>query len=384
MVCKKCGKDIPDGAPFCCWCGKPQIRQAEVKHRRARGTGSICKDSRNHKNPYVARAVPLVIGGRGTYIGSFPTKKEAQAALEKYESGRLSALYNADIHDIFKMWSANHFNNVSQSSAAGYKAAYNSIKELSKKKMRDIKTVDFQRCIDKQAEAGASTSKLNKIKILCSQICKYAMQNDIIDKNYAEFIVLPKAEKKEKSTFTNDEINTLWEHTDDKRVQMVLVMIYTGFRIGEIAALRPEDVYDKYMIGGEKTEAGKNRIVPFPQKIPEIKSFVTSWVADCHTDTLLGMSARDLRKKQFYPCLAELGMIAPAVKSKTTGKMEYKNPRLTPHSTRHTFASLSALAGMPPEILQKIIGHANYETTADIYVHKDIDALISGMELIRK
>lgn len=384
MQCKKCSKEIPEGAPFCCWCGRAQSPKKQKTHRRARGSGSISKDPRNRKNPYVARSVPLVKGGRGTYIGSFSTIKEAQAAIEKYENGNFSALYNADVHKIYEMWSANHFKNVSESSAAGYKAAYNSIKELSGRKMRDVKTIDFQRCIDDQALNGASGSKLKKIKILCSQLCKFAMQNDVMDKNYAEFIVLPKEQKKEKIVFTQEEIDTLWQHADDKRVQVVLVLIYTGFRIGEIAALKPEDIHDGYMIGGEKTEAGKNRVVPFPPHIPEIKSFVLSWVSECQSETLLGMSARDLRKKQFYPCLAELGMISPAVKSPVTGKMEYKNPRLTPHSTRHTFASLSAAAGMPPEVLQKIIGHADYSTTADIYIHENVDKLIAGMSKIRR
>ena len=57
---------------------------------------------------------------------------------------------------------------------------------------------------------------------------------------------------------------------------------------------------------------------------------------------------------------------------------------LTPHSTRHTFASLSASAGMRPENLQKIIGHADYSTTADIYIHKDISELIGEMSKLRK
>lgn len=41
-------------------------------------------------------------------------------------------------------------------------------------------------------------------------------------------------------------------------------------------------------------------------------------------------------------------------------------------------------AGMPPEILQKIIGHADYSTTADIYVHQDIAALSAGMSMIKR
>ena len=56
---------------------------------------------------------------------------------------------------------------------------------------------------------------------------------------------------------------------------------------------------------------------------------------------------------------------------------------LTPHGTRHTFAPLAA-AGMRPENLQKIIGHADYSIISDIYIHKDIPELIKEMSKLKK
>ena len=57
---------------------------------------------------------------------------------------------------------------------------------------------------------------------------------------------------------------------------------------------------------------------------------------------------------------------------------------LTPHCTRHTFASLSSASGIKPESLQKIIGHANYSTTAEVYIHQDIAKLIEEMSKIKR
>lgn len=386
MICVKCKKEIPENSAFCCWCGKRQQAVPKKTRRRARGSGSICKDPRNARTPYIARTSPAIKGGRGLYLGSFATVKEAQAAIEQYEQGKYTELYNRELHDIYDLWSAVHFDTLTESGVNGYKAAYKSISDLHRRTFRDLKTADFQNVIDKHAEQGASRSKLEKIRQLCSQLCKYAMQNDIIDKNYASFVKLPKAEKKEKQIFTAHDRAVLWEHTDDKRVQIIIVMIYTGFRIGEIAALKPSDVFFEggYMIGGEKTEAGKNRVVPFPESVPEVEQYVRAWCADCKTGTLLGVTADYLRKYIFYPVLAELGLIAPPVKSPTTGKDLYINPRLTPHSTRHTFASLSVASGVAPDDLQKIIGHADFETTADIYVHKNIDQLKAAMNKLKK
>lgn len=383
MICKKCKKDIPEGAPFCCWCGKPQERQRQRTHRRAKGTGTIRKDSR-YASPWIAIAPPLVKGTHGRYLGTFKTRAEAQQALDLYHAEAFPELYNVPLEKIYELWSENHYPTLSDSGIQGYKAAYKSISELSNRKFRELKTADFQRCVDVQAAKGASYSKLAKIRQLCSQLCKYALQNDLITKNYAEFIRLPKNETKEKQIFTAADRAILWQHTDDKRVQIILVMIYTGFRVGEIIALRSSDVHQSYMQGGEKTEAGKNRIVPFPRRIPEIKQFVDGWTRESSAETILGVTAEYFRKYMFYPCLAELGLISPPVKSEKTGKDMYIDPRLTPHSTRHTFASLSASAHMPPEILQKIIGHADYSTTADIYIHENLDDLIEGMGQIER
>lgn len=161
-------------------------------------------------------------------------------------------------------------------------------------------------------------------------------------------------------------------------------MIYMGFRLGEIVKLTADNVHfdEGYVVGGIKTEAGINRVIPFPPNIPEIKDFFRQWIAESNTQKILPVNEKDFRDKWFYPVLNELGMIQGQY-IKREWKFENKS-HITPHSTRHTFASLSASAGMRPENLQKIIGHADYSTTAEIYIHKDISELISEMSKLKR
>ena len=49
------------------------------------------------------------------------------------------------------------------------------------------------------------------------------------------------------------------------------------------------------------------------------------------------------------------------------------------HATRHTYASRAAKEGLPPEMLQKILGHADYSTTANIYTHIDAQILVGAV-----
>ena len=71
----------------------------------------------------------------------------------------------------------------------------------------------------------------------------------------------------------------------------------------------------------------------------------------------------NFRRRDYYPLLDKLGI-----------------ERKTPHATRHTYASRARQSGMPPEILQKILGHADYSTTANIYVHTDVEELVKAVE----
>lgn len=71
----------------------------------------------------------------------------------------------------------------------------------------------------------------------------------------------------------------------------------------------------------------------------------------------------NFRKREYYPLLERLHI-----------------ERKTPHATRHTFASWGASNGIKPEYLQRMLGHAKYETTANIYIHTDIDELVKSVE----
>ena len=389
MICVKCKKEISDNSLFCNYCGKKQVvTHTKVKvRRRARGTGTIRVDKRKAK-PYIVFAPRTTNVSSQIYLGSFKTVKEAQLFLESYKAEKFPELYNATLSKIYELWSKVHFQTLeTQSGIDGYTSAYRDLGLLHNRKMRELKTSDFQMCIDVVAEKY-SRSKCEKVKQLCSQLCKYAMQNDLVDKNYAEFLVLPKEEKSEKTTFKPSELKLLWQHTDDERVRLILFMTYTGFRIGEVATILKTNVHldEGYIIGGIKTEAGKNRLVPLPPNILEIKTFVSDWLNNKDNDSnlLINVTANSLRQYWFYPVLAELGMIELPIYNPKSRKKEYKNPRLTPHSARHTFASLSSKAGILPENLQKIIGHADFSTTANIYVHQDIEVLSSEMAKIRK
>ena len=355
MDCIKCGKEIPDGAPYCCWCGKKQQQSQRKALKRANGTGSVYKLDGRRTRPWVAAK-------NKTIIGYYAKKAEALEALARLSGRDVTERYNMTFSDVFTGWKQEHYRTIGKKGIDSYEQAYKVFASLAERKFRELRTDDFQRIID--SRTGRSRATLAKEKQLITQLSKWAIRQEIVTTNFASFVLLPSERKKEKEIFTNAEIAVLEKDGSDA-AKIVLMLIYTGMRISELFELPLAAWHETYVVGGEKTEAGRNRIIPIR---PEGRRYFSELAENADGPLLISgyrgqRVAANFRKRDYYPLLERL-----------------KIQKKTPHATRHTYASWAVEHGMKPEILQKVMGHANYTTTADIYVHADTDVLISAVE----
>lgn len=364
MQCIRCYREIPDKSLYCNFCGKRQTSAPAPsrKHsRRPNGSGSVYKLPGSRRRPWAAVR-------DGVYIGYYPTKGEALTALERLSGRELRDSYNYTVEQVHACWRAEHFPTLTAKGQEMYRTAWRRVQTLKDRKMREIRTADYQRIINDMEDAGLSLSSANKVKQLASQLSKWAMREDIITTNYAQFVRLYGDAPEERESFTDEEIAALEAHAEIEAVKLILILIYTGLRIGELFKL-PRDAVDLergYLIGGSKTKAGKERTVPIltPAR-PHIQYFYDRG----HPGERLvagytgNRTAENFRGRDYVRTLEELG-IRP----------------LTPHSTRHTFTSLAVRAKIQPEILRRVIGHANYSTTVEIYAHSNPEELVAEME----
>ena len=311
MTCMKCKKDIPEDSVFCQYCGKKQISTpAKKSKRRSNGTGTVYKTKERRRKPWKAVATTYKNCIRkSTLIGYFATEREASDALAQLDLQNIPTEYNSTLQDIYASWSHTHFEDISDSSKEGYEIAWKHLSSCHNKKMRDIKAADFQAVIDDMIKKGRSRSSCNKIRILANQLSKHAMELDIATKNYSQFIKLPKEKKTEKNIFSNEEIELLFRHQWNPTAQIILVFIFTGMRIEELFSIETKNVHlkERYMIGGEKTEAGKDRIIPINEKI---YVFVEKWFDPNITLTFF----RTLKEERKTPAISENGNFTPSWK----------------------------------------------------------------------
>lgn len=156
-------------------------------------------------------------------------------------------------------------------------------------KFNCIRVDDIQTVVDKYK--GKSESTVTTIKTILYQMYGYALKREIVEKNYAALVDYEWTNNKEKLhiNFTSDEINILWGHQDTQHVDLVLMLIYTGFRVSEFLSLENKNVHlkERYIVGGMKTKAGIDRTVSINKKPLQTQGsqrviFVLSQFSLCH------------------------------------------------------------------------------------------------------
>lgn len=340
------------------------------------GYGSIYRLKGIRRNPYrvvISQGYSIVddkLKLKRTTLGYYPTKKEALAALTIYHENPYDI--NADkitFEELYNKWSEDHFKTLSnKSSMRTYRAAFNHSKPIHKMRFKDIRPNHLEGVIE-NAEVGDATK--SRMKSMYNLMYRYAIKYDIIDKNYAELCNSVKVEKKNiKVPFTIEEIHQLWDIVETVPfADMVLVGIYTGFRPIELATIKTENVHldEGYIMGGTKTKAGKDRIVPIhPQIEPLIKKRYAENNEFLFSD--YNMFTRE---------------ISPLTYDKYRGRfrkvMSAANMHHTPHETRHTFITQAKYCKVNEYILKRIIGHEINDVTEAIYTHRSIEELKKEM-----
>lgn len=337
------------------------------------GYGSVIKLSGKRRKPFAVR-ITKGYDNNGKqlfkYLGYYGTRKEALTELALYTSSP----YDIDtskitFSDLFNRFLEVKKDKISVARLNVYKSCYNKIFKLHNLKIQDIKLVHLQTCVDELSKT-LSSGTVRTYNNIIDTVLKYGVKLELLSKNYASFVELPKHEKIIiRKIFTSNEIDILWENVNKYcYIDILLILIYTGMRVSELLELKKDniDLNNNILKGGNKTEAGKNRIIPIHPKIYPLIKF--------RMDTSSEWLISDMKNQNSH--------LKYAFFRKEFNKlMELLNMQHTIHDTRHTFATLIREVSNKDEIITRIIGHTNIKMT-DHYTHTSIENIRKEIEKI--
>lgn len=248
--------------------------------------------------------------------------------------------------------------------------------------------------INKLKDDNYSYSTIHKAYVLLNECLQYAVDTDKLEKNPCRLVKQPPKkmfDKKEIRWLSEDEIKLFKEQATAKYKTgrdryiyglPISLIIYTGLRCGELAALKWSDIdFENKKIYIRKnivtiydyenterktrkvnlqasTKTSDGRTIPLIKSAEDILNSIKSKYQEINLD---GFIINNSDKMVHVDTLSD----SYTNIAKTAG---IKNP-LGIHTLRHTFASLLIKKGVDIKIVSDILGHKDVSFTYNIYVH---------------
>ena len=370
------------------------------------GYGSVTKLSGNRRKPYLARVTLGWITNEQTGkttqnrvpIGTYKTKKEALQALAEYGANPYDIQNNnLTLAELYQKWTEAYFPTLSgESSTRTITSAWKYCHPLYKMRVKDLRARHIKGIMEdgyiissRGKNAGqkvmASPGVKARIKSMFNLMLDYAVEYEIVDKNYARTFDISEDIIKEKEAATRghiifppDEMKILWDNVDKIRfADWILIQCYMGWRPQELATLHLADVNldEWYMVAGMKTDAGKNRMVPIHTKIQSLVKRNYDYAVSLGSDALFNdpTATKGGMKITYDKYAGRFDKVMAALKL---------NPEHRPHDPRMTFITMAKKAGIDPMVVKRLAGHRINDVTEAVYTVRDLEWLRSDIEKI--
>lgn len=365
MKCRKCRRDIPEGSTFCPLCG---VKQSVSQNPKARGNGQGSVYKLPNGTWRCVRTVGYTAAEGGKLLrqtrskNGFKTKKEAIAYLPKLaDTPRPKTVTFGQLYD---MWLPTH--RAGKSTLDCYRAAYKWYKPVQRLPLAEITVDDLQDCLD-DCKRGKRTRE--NMKALAGLMYKYGIPRRLTDLNLGEYLIVS-GESGEKSGLPLEALDKIKALLGSSRAaDYVYCQCYLGFRPSEFLALDIRDYnrVERAFVGGAKTEAGTDRVVTVSPKIqPIVDRLTANKIAGPVFCAENGAPLRiEKYREMFYGLLDQCKIENPTYTVAGVARRTY-----TPHSCRHTFATLMKRVDGADKDKLELIGH----TSTDMLRHyQDVD-----------
>lgn len=300
-------------------------------------------------------------------------KRKVAAWNQAEENAREKAVLFETVADEWETW---HIDQVGWLTGKNYEKPIRDAKEFfAGRNINEIYADEVSTFLEVMGKRGYSKRTVQARKTVLAMIWDYAIEKRITRINPARSARMPNGlETTKREAPTEEQMEKIRSGFKLPFGLFALIQCYTGMRRGELLALEWEDIdtesnvihVDKAIeyigenphIKKPKTDSGKRDVIlvdALKEQLP----------AGGHGVIFPGKNGEYMKASEFKTAwgawCAEIGL---AVKN---GK--HYNTDITSHQLRHQYASLLYDAGVGVKDAQELLGHANVQTTMNVYTH---------------
>lgn len=341
---------------------------------------------------------PLTGREQRTTRRGFKTQKEAKLALSRLrleiDNGTFRKVTAETYQDLYDLWIVQYEKTVEESTFVKTKELFkNHI--LPAMKAYKIEKIHVDICQKHVDEWAAKLKKARAIKAYAAKVLDFAIKRGYIQTNPFTYVDLPAAASKKVVETNEDEaenfytreqlikfLSCLEQETNYKAYALFRLLAFSGMRKGEALALTWKDLdfttnelrINKALSRGKdnklyvkSTKTGVARTIKMDDKTVAI---LKVWKKKQRQDYLM-LGFNTLQPKQLIFSNQHNEYLQPTKTRKWILHVQdkYELGTITTHGLRHTHCSLLFMAGASLKEVQDRLGHADVQTTLNIYTH---------------
>lgn len=304
------------------------------------------------------------------------TKKEAERFLvekiSEIEKGIFVDSKKMTIGEYFDYWyKQSCITKLSPTTYESYKRNIDKyiIKYLGNIRLENLLPLQLQSFYNTLSETLSNTTIIYIHRIIHSAL-NQAMKWDLVVRNVADNVEIPKKDKYQATILNNKQVSKLINAIKDTYIYIpVMIAISTGMRRGEVLGLTWNNIdLEKATLNVvQAVYPTKNGLTVLP---PKTKTSIRK----ISLPPTLVKILREYKKKSnsVYVCTLEDGtLISPSsLNHKFKQILEDNNlPSIRFHDLRHSHASLLLSQGVQAKLISERLGHSNINITMDLYSH---------------
>lgn len=258
----------------------------------------------------------------------------------------------------------------SQNTVEAYRRDIEEFESYIKTKGVDYRKMNYSNVTDYMIHLSGkdmSASSINRHLSSIRSFYTFLLKNNVTENSPFNLINGPKKEKKLPNYLQYDEFLDLVEACDETnlgiRNRMILELLFaSGVRVSELVNIKITDINFKNREIKIFGKGKKTRIVYFNKICQEVMS---KYVINARQELLKGKTNEYLLVNHLGNNLTRRGVADILEKLIMKSSIKHK---ISPHTLRHTFATLLLNEGMDIREVQELLGHARLSTTS-IYTH---------------